>query len=131
MTLSFFTITVITITITLASVYGNGSDPKFEFSLAYLSLAMFCFFIGSYMYIFRRRIKRNPPQLSLPYIGETLEFVGIIALGTGLFYVVTLVAFESEVLPILYLSFLVALVAVAVYELYQNKAYLHPRKKVQ
>lgn len=119
MTLAFFTITVITITITLVE-----PDHRFEFGLAYLSLAMFCFFIGSYMFIFLRRLK-GQKHFRLPHIGETLEFVGIVALGTGLFYIVTLVVEDSIGLVMLYLLFLFALIAVAFYELYQNKKYYH------
>lgn len=120
-TLAFFTITVITLSLTLAS----ASEPNFQYGLAYLSLAMFCFFIGSYMYIFRRRLK-GQRQLTLPYVGETLEFVGIVSLGTGLFYIVTLVVPDSIGLAILYMAFLFALIGVAFYELYQNKKFLHP-----
>ena len=121
MTLAFFSVTVITISITLVK-----PDHRFEFGLAYLSFAMFCFFIGSYMFSFIRRLK-GQKYFRLPHIGETLEYVGIVSLGMGLFYIVNLVIGDSIGIIVLYLSFLVALIAVAFYELYQNKMFYHPK----
>ena len=131
LTLAFFSITVITLTLTLF----DPTDPNFEYGLGYLSLAMFCFFISSYMFIFLRK-KQNGKQgekqyekrITFPYIGETLEFVGIVALGVGFYYIVILVAPALISLEILYLSFLSALVGVAVYELHENRSFLHPRR---
>ncbi len=115
--LAFFTIAIIT----LVAVRSDLTESNFVYGLSYLSVAMFCFFIGSYLFIFQHKGNR------IPYIGETLEFVGIVALGIGFFYIVIEIVPDSISLEILYLLFLSALVAVASYEVYINYRFFHPR----
>jgi hypothetical protein len=120
LTLAFFAITVITLAVTVF-VTTQTISIGFEYALGYLSVAMFCFFISSYMYSFRITNR-------LPYIGETLEFVGIVSLGIGFFYLVVQVVPTSIWLGVLYMIFLSALVGVAGYELYlNNRKRFHPR----
>jgi hypothetical protein len=107
-TLSAFTLAAI------ALVFSNESisqSPNLELGIAFLSVAMFSFFIGSYMFMFMN--KRH----WFPYIGETLEFVGILALAMGLFNIITGLFQESLLLQVIYFVFFAVLLAVAVYEL--------------
>lgn len=110
-TLAAFTIGAIA----LITSRDDLTNINFQYGLAFLSVAMFSFFIGSYMFIFQN--KRN----WFPYIGETLEFIGIVSLSIGFFYIVLQLFPESPLLPVLYGLFFIGLVAVASYELYLNK----------
>ena len=112
-TLASFTMAVIGLVASRQDLVGSN----LQYGLSYLSVAMFCFFIGLYMYIFRQ--KKN----KYPYVGETLEFVGIIALGIGFFYLITQIVPGSISLEILYLGFLAVLVLVAVIELRINRQF--------
>jgi uncharacterized membrane protein len=116
MTLAAFTIAAIALVISNESI---SESVNLQLGIAFLSGAMFSFFIGSYMFVFLS--KRH----WFPYFGETLEFVGILALAMGLFYIVTGLFEESLLLQIIYLISFAALVAVTGYELYLNRRALN------
>jgi hypothetical protein len=105
--------------IALVSSRDDLESLNFEYGIAFLSGAMFCFFIGSYLFIFQNK------QNWLPYVGETLEFVGVLSLAIGLFYVISELFPASLSLPIIYWMFFSVLVGIASYELYLNKRALN------
>lgn len=108
--------------IALITSRNDLNIQNLQFGIAYLSIAMFCFFIGSYLFVFRQ--KGN----IIPYYGETLELAGILSLGIGFFYVVTQLFLENVALDLLYLAFFFTLVGVAAYELRLNIRYFYPRQ---
>jgi hypothetical protein len=107
-TLAAFTIAAIALVTSNQSI---SESVNLQLGITFLSGAMFSFFIGSYMFGFLSR------QQWFPYIGETLEFVGILALAIGLFYIIIGLFQASLSLQILYFSFFAALIAVTGYEL--------------
>ncbi len=60
-----------------------------------------------------------------PYIGETLEFVGILALTMGLFFIIAGLFQESLLLRVVYSASLLSLLGIVGYELYLNRRELN------
>lgn len=98
-------------------------NENFDFGIIYISLATFFFIIASFTYILLRSRR-------FPYVGQTLEYTGLIALGIGFFHVIRVILSESVLLNFILLPLFVAgLLAVAGYELYLNFRYFYPKQR--
>jgi hypothetical protein len=101
----------------------NTTNESFEYGIIYISLATFFFIIASFTYILLRSRR-------FPYVGQTLEYTGLVALGIGFFHVIRVILSESVLLNVILLpAFLVGLLIVAGYELYLNFSYFYPKQR--
>jgi hypothetical protein len=107
-TLTAFTLGAIALVISNESI---SRSLNLQLGIAFLSGAMFCFFIGAYLFSFLSR------RQWFPYIGDTLELVGILALAMGLFNIITGLFESSLLLQVIYFLFFAAIIAVTAYEL--------------
>ena len=124
-TLASFTMTVIAIIIAFPKQEQFSANLM---SLVYLSVALVSFFIASYLYVFRT-------NRWFPYIGESLEYMGIIAVGIGLLSLMENVA-QSNIadntsvnsiilINIVYAIFLIGMIAIAYKEISLTKTFFH------
>jgi hypothetical protein len=124
-TLAAFSIAVLALI--LSSGIGDSTtirNENFEFGIAYISVATFFFFIASYTFVFLKSRR-------FPYVGQTLEYAGIIALGIGFLLIIRIIFPESILLNIfLYPGFLISLLSVAGWELYLNFRFFHRKRDV-
>jgi len=115
MVLASFTIVAIAIILSLPSGFSEDKKP----SVWYLSLALFSFIIGSY--VFRFTTDRR-----IPYVGETLEFEGLLALGIGLLYLASSI-FKDIMFDLIYSVFFIGVFVVALIDLYLNYSWFYPK----
>lgn len=115
MVLASFTIVAIAIIFALPSDTIQDKKP----ALFYFSIAIFNFIIGSYL--FRFTMDRR-----IPYTAETLEYVGIIALGIGLLYLVS--SLVNDILfDVIYLIFFLGIVIITIIDLTLNYSWFYPK----
>lgn len=101
--LASFTIVAIALTVTI-----DDNKITNENTFAFLSLAMFLFFIASYLF----EIGYNK---WVEHIGETLEYAGVISLASGLLYLIH-GKIQSPFIELLYLGFLIAMIFTSIFE---------------
>lgn len=85
-------------------------------SLFYLSIAMMCFFIASYL--FSIRITRW-----YVYTAESLEYTGIIAVGIGFFRLIQVKVVNDDRITALYVLFIVGILFLVWLDLRFNKRF--------
>jgi hypothetical protein len=107
---------------------NTDADPStrnenFDFGIIYISLATFFFIIASFTYILLRSRR-------FPYVGQTLEYTGLIALGIGFFHVIRVILSESDLLNVILLpAFVAGVLIIAGYELYLNFRFFYPKRR--
>jgi hypothetical protein len=102
-TLASFTMAIIAIVVAFPTVDLVNQNIV---SLYYLSLAMVSFFISAYLFPLRR-------NRWLVYAGESLEYMGVVAVGIGLLSLILNRTNYDEWLALIYGLFLLAITAVA------------------
>jgi len=122
-TLAAFSTAVLALlfSVDLPNTDPNTTNQNFDFGIIYISLATFFFIIASFTYILLRSRR-------FPYVGQTLEYTGLIALGIGFFHVIRVILSGSDLLNVILLpAFVIGLLVVAGYELYLNFRYFYPK----
>jgi hypothetical protein len=136
-TLASFTMTVIAVIVALPGILGvTPADQQARHnvvdqsiidhnikSLFYLSLAMISFFISSYLFLLRE-------NRWFVYTGESLEYMGIVAVGIGLLSLMLNVT-NSWFLGIVYLVFVIGITIIALIQIRISVRFFHPKKKTE
>lgn len=97
----------------------ENNIPSLHSTFFYFAVSMFCFFGAAYLYNF---LTDRP----FPYIADTLEYTGIIAVAIGFLHLI------SGILPniIIDILFLVGILTLAIGDLYINIAKIfYPKNK--
>jgi len=97
------------VALTLVVIFAQEKESLNSNSFAFMSVAMFLFFISSYLF-------HIGYKLWVSYSAETLEYVGIISLATGFLYMVS-PSFQEIFIDLIYIGFFVSMIAVVIFEL--------------
>lgn len=102
-TLASFTMTIIAIIIAFPRPELVSQNVK---ALLYLSIAMVSFFISSYFFLLRE-------NRWFPFAGESLEYMGIVAIGFGLLDLVQNITLGNQLIGTVYTIFVIAMIGIA------------------
>jgi hypothetical protein len=116
-TLASFTMTIIALIVAFPNPGELSANIK---SLFYLSIAMTSFFISSYLFMFRR-------YRWFPFIGESLEYMGLVAMGIGLLSLIQNLTKGNPLLSMVYAFFVIAVILIAALQIHIIIRYLYPK----
>jgi hypothetical protein len=116
-TLASFTMAIIALIVAFPNPTQLSTNVK---SLFYLSIAMTSFFISSYLFTFRQ-------NRWFPFTGESLEYMGLVAVGIGLLGLIQNLTKGNPLLSMVYALFVIAVILIAALQIRMVINYFYPK----